>query len=140
MKTPAPMISCLLLLSWVAIGCGGSSLNSANSTNSSSCGTLIAISVSPQNATANHSAPAPGNQQQFMANLGFPPGCPPPPVAFGLATWFVSDPVNVGISNVKDATYGTATCIGATAAPVTVTATASLNGPPVSGSASLTCN
>lgn len=96
--------------------------------------------MSPATATASHTAAAPGNQQQFSNNPVFHQGCPALPLAFGFATWSVSDPANVSISNAKDSTYGTATCTGATAGPATVTATATLNGSTVSGSASLTCN
>jgi hypothetical protein len=56
-------------------------------------------------------------------------------------SWSVSD-ANVSISNAKDATFGTATCLGPTSGPITVTAMlpASANhGRAVSGTASLKC-
>src|SRR5215471_13792799 len=125
-------ISCALLLSLAGAGCGGSGNHDCN---------MTAVSISPASAIANHSAAPPGNQQRFIPGPVLPPGCPPPPLPFGFATWSVSDPVNVSISNAKDQTNGVATCMAATAGAITVTATATNgNGTTASGTAMLTCN
>ena len=120
-----------LLLSLAAAGCGGSSSHDCN---------MTGISISPASGSANHSAAAPGNQQQFMASPVLPQGCVPPPLPFGFATWSVSDPVNVSISNAKDQTNGVATCNGATAGAITVTASTAVANGTVTGMAKLTCN
>lgn len=119
------------------------------------CGTntncaLSGVRISPQSATANHNALAPANSQQFTAFPEVPNGCAISQSNLVNATWSVSDPENVSISNAHDLTYGLATCVNATAGPVTVTATAPTGNttPPcpdcpvqvsVSGTASLTC-
>jgi len=57
-------------------------------------------------------------------------------------SWSVSDTTNVSISNAKDITFGTATCLGRTSGPVVVTATlpaSASSGQAVSGTAALTC-
>ncbi|MGZ4878427.1 MAG: hypothetical protein ACXVIO_09585, partial [Candidatus Angelobacter sp.] len=57
------------------------------------------------------------------------------------ATWSVSDTTNISISNVHDATFGTATCKAATSGAATVTATVPVgDGTNVTNTASLTCN
>ena len=89
------------------------------------CG-MIGMTVLPANATAGHNAAPPGNAVQFFAAPVNPGACPAPaniPVALLRPNWSVSDAVNVSISNTQDATNGTATCLNATAASVTVTAT-----------------
>ncbi len=135
MKAPEMPIASLLVF-LAGVGCGGTM-------QSQSCN-ATALSISPPAATANHAATAPANQQQFSAAPVLPTGCTPPPLPLDFATWSVSDPVNVSISNANDSTRGTATCIGATAGPVTVTAMANdtrlAGGATVSGTATLTCN
>jgi len=123
----------LLVLLVAALGCGGNSAPACK---------VTAINVSPASATISHTAPPPGNTQHFDAfEASATPGC-----AFALsnlttATWSVSDTTNVSISNVHDATYGTATCKGATAGAATVTATVPAgDGTNVANTASLTCN
>jgi hypothetical protein len=124
-------IFCVLLVALAVASCGGSSTHDCN---------MTAVSISPASAVANHSAAAPGNQQRFTPGPVLPAGCTPPPLPFGFATWSVSDPVNVSISNAKDQTNGVATCNGATAGAITVTATATSGNGTVSGTATLTCN
>jgi len=128
----------LLVLSSV-IGCGGSP-----NTPTPAC-FITGINVSPQTATVNHTAAAPGNTQHFDAfQSSAPPGCAFTAASLQNAVWTVSDPANASISNSHDqlnANYGTATCMNAAASPITVTATVpSGNGSNVSATATLTCN
>ena len=114
-------------------GCGGTS-NPMCKINS--------INVFPATATANHTAPPPGNMQHFDAFIASEPdGCAFIQSNLTNAVWSVSDTTNVSISNTQDATYGTATCKGATTGAATVTATVPAgDGTNVSKTASLTCN
>jgi hypothetical protein len=123
----------LFFLGVAFIGCGGSS--------SPVC-KLTAINVFPKTATVDHTAAAPGNTQHFDAfDATSIPGCVHTLSNLTTATWSVSDTTNVSISNVHDATYGTATCKGATTGAATVTATVPVgDGTNVSNTASLTCN
>ncbi len=102
-----------------------------------------ALSVSPPNATADHAAAPPGNQQRFLAfGTDLPPGCAAIASNLPNVTWSVSDQSKVGISNAQDQTFGVATCLGTTTAPVTVTATLPPglnNGRNATGTATLTC-
>jgi hypothetical protein len=120
---------------WVGVlatvGCGGGG-------NGSVCG----LSVGPPTATADHAAAAPGNSQTFTAFLGLStiPGCPSSidPIPEN-SNWTVSDP-SVHLSS-SPAFGVTATCTAAVTNPITITATAVRNGPPIlTGQASLTCN
>ena len=104
------------------------------------CSPIPAVRVSPQNATLDHNA-SPGNSQRFFSFATASPGCVAPMSSLMNVSWSVSD-ANVSISNAKDATFGTATCLGPTSGPITVTAMlpASANhGRAVSGTASLKC-
>ncbi len=103
---------------------------------------LIAVHVSPANATADHTAVPPGNQQQFFAFGSVGPGCVSIQSNRTDAVWSTSDPANVSISNAKGATYGVATCLHSTAGPVTITATLPTGSgtQTVSGTAMLSCN
>jgi hypothetical protein len=103
---------------------------------------ILSINVSPSSATVDHKAPPPGNTQHFDAFIGkVPPGCSFITGNIFDATWTVSDSTNVSISNAQDSTRGNATCKGATAGAVTVTATKTeSDGSKVSNTASLTCN
>ncbi|HSS96260.1 MAG TPA: hypothetical protein VLK33_04490 [Terriglobales bacterium] len=125
------------LLSFITMGCGG------KSSSTPAC-KLLAINVSPASATVNHSAAAPGNTQHFdaFASASTPVlGCFEALGSLQSATCSVSDNTNVSISNVHDATFGTATCKGATAGAATVTATVPVgDGTNVTNTASLTCN
>lgn len=127
----------LCLFSFVAVGCGG------KSSTTPTC-KLAAIKVSPISATVSHTAAPPGNTQHFdaFASASTPVlGCFEALGSLQTATWSVSDNTNVSISNVHDATFGTATCTGATTGAATVTATVPVgDGTNVSNTASLTCN
>jgi len=104
------------------------------------CSGTNVVTITPATATADHMAPAPGDQQQFQALSQYQlttnsPGCAVPTVIAKLTPiWTVSDTVNVKISSAQDATNGLAICIGTTKSPVTVTAL----GSPVSGGATQT--
>ncbi len=121
-------LSTLFLLPFMLAGCD----------NSTFC-FVSTLNVSPQNATV-----PPGNSQQFLAfGSTTTVACTITNSNLRSVTWSVSDPVNVTISNTPDATFGNAACTGATAGPVTVTATlpASANGGhPVTGTATLVCD
>ena len=102
------------------------------------------IVAQPANATADHNAASPGNTTQFFAHAVVPGACSTAAVLLQ-PDWSASDAVNVSISSAKDATNGTATCMNATAAPVTVTATLPASSPQSQGktfvaTAKLTCN
>jgi hypothetical protein len=124
-----------LLLAVFGIGCGGKS-------QVVDC-TPLDLGISPQTATADHAAAAPGNQVSFIAFNGLRPGCPPTPGPIRTdLKWSVSDTVNTKIGNTLNVDYGVATCINATPSAVTVTATGTNGagtGTLISGSATLTC-
>jgi hypothetical protein len=125
------------LLSFVVLGCGG------KSSTTTVC-KLAAIKVSPASATVSHAAAPPGNTQHFdaFASASTPVlGCFEALGSLQTATWSVSDTTNVSISNVHDATFGTATCNGTTTGAATVTASVPVgDGTNVTNTASLTCN
>lgn len=127
----------LCLLYFATMGCGG------KSSTTPAC-KLAAIRVSPANATISHTAPPPGNTQHFdaFASASTPTlGCFEALGNLQNATWSVSDSTNVSISNVHDATFGNATCTGATSGAATVTASVPVgDGTNVTNTASLTCN
>jgi hypothetical protein len=101
-----------LLLVVFGIGCGGKS-------QVVDC-TPLDLGVSPQTATADHAAAAPGNQVSFIGFDGLRPGCPPTPGPIRTdLKWSVSDTVNTKIGNTLNVDYGVATCINATPSPVT---------------------
>jgi hypothetical protein len=133
---PARRFSTLFLLFLPLVGCGSKS--------STPVCKLGAINVFPATATINHTAVAPGNTQHFdaFASASTPVlGCFEALGSLQTATWSVSDTTNVSISNVHDATYGTATCKGATGGAATVTATVPVgDGTTVMNTSSLTCN
>jgi len=99
--------------------------------------------VSPNTATADHTAAQPGNQQQFVAFNSFPikRGCPAITAAIlNNVTWSTSDPGNVSISNTQGPTCGVATCINSVSSAVTITAAQPRQGGSTfTGTASLTC-
>ena len=121
-----------IIFSTAFSGCGG---------NTSSC-KITAINVSPTTATVSHTAPSPGNTQHFAAFAASSTnGCAIQQSNLTSVIWSVSDQVNVSISNTQDATFGTATCNGATAGAISVKATLSQTDfAPVTSTASLTCN
>jgi hypothetical protein len=106
---------------------------------------IKAIRVSPDSATVDHNAAAPGNSVQFLAfQTASDEGCAFAQSNLLNVTWSLSDPVNATISNSHDqgnANFGRATCVNASPAPITVMATApSGAGSNVSASATLKCN
>jgi hypothetical protein len=138
MKMQFSHLACWLLCAFVA-GCGGGSLDCS----------LTGVSVSPATTIADHNAVSPGNTARFFAFGMVPSGCVStakaaiPQAAMRDVTWSVSDPENVSVSNVDDDTYGTATCLHSTSAPVTVTATLPASATQrtmLVGTAKLTCN
>jgi hypothetical protein len=125
----------ICLLYFAAMGCGGKSPITL------AC-KITAINVSPSSATISHTAPPPGNTQHFDAFASaVTPGCVVSQSNLTTGTWSVSDNINVSISNVQGATFGTATCNGPTSGAATVTATVPAgDGTSVTNTASLTCN
>jgi hypothetical protein len=121
-----------LLLAIFAVGCGG--------TAKVDC-TPLALGVSPQSGSADHAAAAPGNQVSYVAANATRPGCIPQPGPLRTdLKWSVSDTVNTKIGNTLNVDYGVATCINATPAPVTVSASGTNGaGGTITGTATLTC-
>lgn len=104
----------------------------------------VALNLTPPSASANHTAASPNNEAQFAANAAPSSGCLVPECINCTpgVTWTVSDPVNVSISPVENQSVAIATCMGATASPVAITATAPASTgttETVSGTATLTC-
>ena len=129
------LFATLCLLSLATVGCGGPSPITL------AC-KITAVNVSPANATVSHTAPPPGNTQHFdVFASAVTSGCVVSQSNLTNGTWSVSDNIDVSISNVQGATFGTATCNGTTSGPVTVTATVPAgDGTNVTNTASLTCN
>jgi hypothetical protein len=95
------------------------------------------VGVLPASATADHSAAAPGNQQQFDVGYVEITGTCPIHALEGAPsyyTWVSSDPVNAPISNAT-ATAGIATCVGTTTVPATISVSSTAN----VATATLTC-
>jgi len=121
--------------------CLGAGVLTGCATPPQNCSTSLVTAVSPATATADHMAVAPGDQQHFTATAApaASPGCPVPEIIAVLTPqWTVSDTVNVKISSASDSTNGTATCLGTTNGPVTVTAIGSPSSGTQSGSHSET--
>ncbi|HSK43494.1 MAG TPA: hypothetical protein VLA83_06360 [Candidatus Binatia bacterium] len=113
------LLAGLCLVYFATMGCGG------KSSTTPTC-KLAAIKVFPASATASHTVSPPGNTQHYdaFASASTPVlGCFEALGSLQTATWSVSDNTNISISNVHDATFGTATCNGATSGAATVTAT-----------------
>jgi hypothetical protein len=126
-----------LLMSFLAVlntGCGGSP-------QPPDCSTAIALGVLPDSGVADHTAAPPGNKVSFFGFDVLPTGCIPRPGPIRLDLhWTVSDTANVSIGNTVNVDNGVATCINATPAPVTVTATGpNERGATISGTATLAC-
>ena len=96
----------------------------------------INAAITPSNATADHSASAPGNQAQFSLASSVNGNCPL--VADSVGVWSTSDPANTTISN-QAPTEGLATCLNATSTPVMIGNTSTVRGRSFT-SATLTCN
>jgi len=95
------------------------------------------LAALPPNATADHTAAAPGDQVQFSTTATVTgPGVCPQFVTGGV--WTTSDAVNTAISN-QPATQGLATCLNATPSPATITYTGTIFGVRFKP-ATLTCN
>jgi hypothetical protein len=122
-----------LLLAIVSAGCGGKT--------QVDCTVALGLDVAPQSATADHTLAPPGNKSSFVAADSVRPGCIPTPGPIRLdLKWSASDTVNTTIGNTPNVDYGVATCINATPAPVTVTATGTNRlGATITGTASLSC-
>jgi len=93
------------------------------------CAGTTTYTVTPTSVTLDHTAPPPGNQQQFIATsvTTYPKGCsiaiPEYILSPYVTTWSSSDTVNAPIdSTAGPTTNGVATCKGATTGPVTLTA------------------
>jgi hypothetical protein len=102
------------------IGCGSGAPQQ-------SCSITYPIIVTPASATLDHVATRSGNQVQFVG-IGIatsPAGCPQPTDLKRLeyASWNNPDTVNIQISSALNQTNGTASCLGATNGPVTLTGT-----------------
>jgi hypothetical protein len=91
------------------------------------CGSVecsfVAVNVTPQSGAADHNSGPPENLQHFDSWGAVSQGCVTPASNLLNVTWSVSDTVNASISNTRDATFGTATCLNSTSDAVTVTAT-----------------
>lgn len=122
-----------LTLILLSAGCGGSS--------PPDCSTALALGVLSSSPAADHLAAPPGNKVSFFGFDVLPAGCPPTPGPIRPDLhWTVSDTANVTIGNTANVDYGVATCINATPAPATVTATGTnQRGATISGTATLTC-
>jgi hypothetical protein len=111
----AGWLMCAVLL---LTACGG---------NATPNGCIQSIDIEPGPAAADHTASPPGNQVTFRATLlNQGSNCPLRPTVIGDvdANWATSDTVNTAITNQKTdvGTNGLATCVNATANPVTITA------------------
>ena len=130
----AQTLSVLPLVLAIA-GCGGKSTQMVD------CSVALGLDVAPQTATADHAAAPPGNKASFVGADSVRPGCIPTPGPIRLdLKWSVSDTTNTSIGNTPNVDYGVATCINATPAPVTVTATGTNRlGSTITGTATLAC-
>jgi hypothetical protein len=85
------------------------------------------VEVSPLNGSAEHTAPAPGNQVHFQGigrATASPSSCPVPALAvLEYAAWSNPDPADIQISSANNATNGLATCLNATNGAVLLTGT-----------------
>jgi hypothetical protein len=123
-------------------GCAGAG-------SSAGCPTSFVINLSPGEGTADSSSAAPGNQVVFMdAGNSATPGQPASGTEcvsnnlVSSVTWKSSDSVNVQLVTSPTPLGGmttTATCVGATTVPVTITASQYSGGLNGTGTATLTC-
>ncbi len=108
------------------------------------------LNISPSLGTADSSAKAPGNQQQFTAAVGETFSSPystcavPANEQLVHPVWTNPDPLHISISSADDSTNGLATCKGPTSSPITLTATltatsGSGTAAALTATASLTC-
>jgi hypothetical protein len=134
MKSILLLVGCTVLLT----GCGAVPSNS--------CVYGLQLSTSPAAAVASHMAVAPGNQEQFTADVSevvktsSSVGCALPAVIqLAHPLWSNPDPINISISSANDSTNGLAVCNAATSGPVTLTASTTSGGSALSSSVTLTC-
>jgi Flp pilus assembly protein TadG len=85
----------------------------------------INAAIVPANATADHRAASPGNQVQFSLASSVQGMCPMMPDRTGV--WSTSDTANTSISN-QGPNQGLATCLNATASPVTISNSGTVRG------------
>ncbi len=110
----------------------------------SSCGygtntCAISASVTPATATADHTVAPPGNEAQFRLSSQVTGNCPLVPDSQGV--WSTSDPVNTSLTAIQaqPGNNVTATCLGATSGPVTISNSSTIRGKTFAP-ATLTCN
>ena len=115
------------------------------------CVTSFSLGVSAVNSSgaakttgsADHTMPAPGNQQQFNATSApsvVSGTCAVPAlVSLVRPQWTTSDAIDSSISSANDATNGLATCMGTTLTPATITATLTSGGVTRTATTTLTC-
>jgi hypothetical protein len=137
------MTRILLLCSGAALltGCAAGGPSNISSQHQQDC--VLQLTVDPQSATADHTAKPPGNQVNFQVMYGPSPAsaCRIPTSLLMNATWTNSDPADVQINSVPGTGNGTATCIGTTSSPATLTASYTPpNGTVQTASATLGCN
>jgi len=88
------------------------------------CSDTFALTVTPNVATASHTAQTPANQVQFTGinRDNAAAGCPLSNVEeLEYASWTNPDTINIQISSANDVTNGTAVCKGVTSGAVTLT-------------------
>ena len=113
------------------------------------CVTSFSLVVGPQNTSgsslgiADHTLPAPGDQQLFTAYSGetiVSGQCAVPDLLAPVhPQWTTSDAVDITISSANDTTNGLATCNGATLTPAVITATYTQGTTSKTASSTLTC-
>lgn len=120
-----PWLLCLAVCGLT--GCAGAPSCPSGGCTLDCTGKLI-LNAYPTSATADHSAAAPGNQQQFTVTEGetfySPSGqiCVVPAIeAVVHPLWTNPDPLDISISSANDATNGAAVCTDSTSGPVTLT-------------------
>jgi hypothetical protein len=96
----------------------------------------IKTAITPLNATADYSAPSPGNQVRFSLSSSVEGNCPMIPDSRGV--WTTSDSENTAISNDPN-TAGLAVCLRGTPQPVTISNSSRVRGHSYP-SATLVCN
>jgi hypothetical protein len=108
-----PLWALVLLFSCTLISVSGAS--------SDTC--TINAAILPQNAAADHSAAAPGNQVRFSLTSSVKGNCPLMPDRAGV--WSTSDQVNTTITS-----EGLATCRNATGTSATISNSSTVHGHP----------
>lgn len=133
----------LCVCAFMAAGCPGLTGCSVGH-GGSTCNPQTVMSVSPTTGVADHVATPPGNQVKFTSEVyetDDQPGCPvPESILLATPTWTSSDAKDIQIdsSNVTGLN-GTATCVGATNGPATLTATFGLGKLTLTQTVTLTC-